>query len=74
MPNQTVVANGGWPFQGGVHDGSVLNAGAGPNANLAIITAQHRGGPHAGLWADKNRANDDRVGVNKSRGIDGGLL
>ena len=74
MPDQTIIANSGRPFQGGVHDGSILNAGAGSNANLAVITAQYGGGPHTLSWADKNRANDDRVGVNKSRGIDGGLL
>ena len=46
MPDQTIIANSGRPFQGGVHDGSILNAGAGSNANLAVITAQYGGGPH----------------------------
>ena len=74
VPDQAIVANGGRPFQSGVHDGSILNAGAGPNANLAVITAQHGSRPHAGLRTDENRTNDHGVRVNKSRGIDGGLL
>ena len=46
MPDQTIIAYSGRPFQGGVHNGSVLNAGAGSNANLAVIAAQYGSGPH----------------------------
>lgn len=52
MANQRIVAHGGWPLQRGVYHRSVLNAGAGTNTDLAIITAQDRRGPDTRLGSD----------------------
>ena len=74
VPDECIVAHGRRPFQRGVDHRSVLNAGAGTDANLPVVAAEYRRRPDAGLGSDEDRTDDDRVRVHESTGIDGGLL
>src|SRR6516165_6327003 len=50
------------PVGRAVDDGPVLHRGPRPDLDPAVITAQHRAGPHRGLRADPHPPDDDGVG------------
>jgi hypothetical protein len=52
-----------------MNDGSVLNGGLATDANRTEIASQDGGGPHAGLWSDRDVANDDGLRVDERRGV-----
>jgi hypothetical protein len=74
VTHEAIVTHGGRPFERGVHDGAILNAGACTNAYLAIIAAQHRSGPHTGLWTNNHRTDNDRIWMDEGGGINRGDL
>src|SRR5271168_946490 len=57
-----------------VEDAAVLDVGAGADADVVNVTANHAAGPDAGVFADDYVADDDGGGVNVGGGGDLGVL
>ena len=57
-----------------VEDAAVLDIGAGADADVVDVAADHGAGPDAGVGADDDVADDDGGGVHVGRGGDLGPL
>ena len=70
MPDHAAVADDGGEAGPGVDDGAVLNGGARPDRDGAVVAAQDGARPHARLGADRDITDHDGVGVDKGVGVD----
>jgi hypothetical protein len=74
VANNAVISDCCRVHRGGVNDRSVLDAGACPNNNIAVIAAQYCPGPDGGLWSDGDTPNYYCIGMNIGSGVNAGNL
>jgi hypothetical protein len=72
VADDAVGADHGGQLGRGVDDRAVLHAGAGPDLDVAVVATQDGAGPDRRALADRDVADDGRVGVDVRLGVDVG--
>ena len=70
VADHAVIADDRVERRGAVDDGAVLDRGAGPHPDRAVVAAQHRGRPDGRLGAERHVADDHGVGVHERLRVD----